>query len=343
MKKNILALRHGIIQSYRRFDLEDATIKQEKQFAVFSANLYNAFPKLSPKKYLPLFKQVHINRRLSFLDVEHVAYPDVLHIDGWNDAWVQGLKDRPGIICTYHTGSYRLVNYLLIQAGMPVSLVVSAKAYQMEEKLKQNLYQHLATDIHAAFELINAEESHALIHMARALRNGRSLVLYIDGNTGTKVEECVARNLVELKFFGQKMRVRKGLAVLAYRLACPIYPIICRRLRNTGVVYSMHKPIIRINADEEASFTNWATKILYKYLEDFLRQYPEQWEGWLYLQDSLMARKAREISPNFDDLREWSLYRNQQKGFLLHRPSYRIYPVELSDYRQLKHWFGTYL
>ncbi|MEH6306174.1 hypothetical protein RYH73_11005 [Olivibacter sp. CPCC 100613] len=343
MKKNILALRQRIIQSYRQFDLTDATIKQERQFAVFSANLYNALPTLSPKKYLSLFKQVHINRRLSFLDIEHAVPPGILHINGWENAWVQCVKDRPGIVCTYHTGSYRLLNYLMIQAGIPISLVVSAKAYQMEEKFKQNLYRGLAKNIHLQVELINAEESHALIRMTRALRNGRSLVLYIDGNMGTKVETGVSHNLLPIKFFGLEMSVRKGLATLAFRLKCPIYPLICRRLRNTGIAYSMHRPIISTQLDEEASFVHWVTKALYKQLEDFLRQYPEQWEGWLYLQEHLVAPRQNCISPNFENWNAWSLYRSRQKGFLLHRPDYRIYPITLNDYDTLKAFFGTYL
>lgn len=335
----IRALRRQLIASYQNFQLEKATVRQEWQFAVCSTNFYHALPHLPQRRYLHTFKQLHINRRLSFLDIEHMSYPGIIQIKGWSLDWLAQIRNKPGIICTYHTGSYRLINYLLASANVPFSLVVAQKALQAEEEAKNRVYQSLAKEWGGTldFDLINAEESHALIHMAKALKEGKSLVVYIDGNTGTETGNDIYRNLLQLDFFNQKIVARKGIAALAYHRHVPIYPILCKRTGHNTIYYQNFPAIMPYTHEEKAFFEERAIRKLYTLLENFLRRYPEQWEGWLSFHNSLIASFIKKRQPNEETpLKEWSIFRHRGKTYGLHRPTYHTYPISRDQYEAIK-------
>lgn len=340
-KNNVLAMRRDIIQSYQSFNLKEASEGAEWQFAVYSANLHNMLPELPQSGYLPIFRNIHTNRRLSFLDIEQVTCPGLLSINGWDNAWATHIRDKPCIICTYHTGSYRLINYLLTKAKVPFSLVVSSRAYKQERKALKTMYTALLKEVGVAADLnlIDAEKSYSLIQMARAIKQGQSLVVYLDGNTGTKVGNNSYRNLLAVNFLSQQMAVRKGLASLAYHMSMPIYPILSMRTHHNCINYRHVNPIFPLANEAHATFTDRATRSLYTLLEFFVREHPEQWEGWLYLQNDLIYNTKAKKPIDLDDCKQWSIYRKKDKAYLLHRPSYESYAIPFADYPLLKGWF----
>ena len=96
------------------------------QYAAFSANLGLFIPQISIKQHPKLFRKALLNQWLANLDE---YYRSQLHIH-----WVSGkeldfdqLRDSPGIVCTYHTGSYRLLSYLLLEQRIPIALLLASK------------------------------------------------------------------------------------------------------------------------------------------------------------------------------------------------------------------------
>ncbi len=339
---SILAQRRETIRSYQTFDLRRASQRIERQFAFYSANLHNIVPLLPKKVYPEIFRQLHANRRLSFLDVEHAPHGHILNISGWDERWAAGLRHRPAIICTYHTGSYRLINYLLAKAGVPFSLLVANGAYRQEQQAMQALYTSLAQQagITLDMELMDAEQPHALIQMARAAKRGRSLLVYIDGNTGTTVAGEAYRNLLQIDFGLQHMAVRKGMAALAHRLGLPIHPVLCERAPDKhfryghSIAYHHLPSLLPLPNESQHDFADRATRTLYAQLATFVTRQPEQWEGWLNVHNQLILDTEPHPAPDLDDPDLWATYRAGNRAYLLHRPSYYTYPVPWKLYRQ---------
>lgn len=349
-RDSILARRREIILSYQNFDLRRASQRIERQFAFYSANLHNIVPLLSKKNYPEIFRQLHTNRRLSFLDVEHAPYNTILNINGWDEQWAAQLRHQPAIICTYHTGSYRLINYLLAKAGVSFSLLVASGAYRQEQQAMQTLYTSLAQQagIKMDVELIDAEQPPALIQMTRAAKRGRSLLVYIDGNTGTTVAGETYRNLLQINFGLQHMAVRKGIAALAHRLGLPIHPVLCERssdkhLPHGHCVAYHYLPDLQPRPNEsQHDFADRATRTLYAQLATFVARQPEQWEGWLNVHNQLILDPEPHPAPDLDDLGVWATYRAGNRAYLLHRPSYYTYPVPWKIYRQYREVYNVH-
>lgn len=322
----------------------------EWQFAIFSANIHNLHPTLPRREYLPAFRRLQANLALSFMDIEHATCPDFMQVTGWDNAWAATLRERPGIVCTFHTGAYRYLNYLLMLAGVPISIVMAGRAVRAEQGLLDRLAVRVAElglcqkpDV----EFIDAEQPHALLRMSRAAKQGRSLLVYIDGNTGvkTQVADGDLRNLLTIPFCGWQMKVRQGVASLAYRLQMPLYPIICERelgrdmQLNQVLTYWHFNPICPLPDESQAVFAARATARLYGLLEHFTIRNPDQWEGWLGLQHHLVLPPPAELNEVESPVR-WATYRRGKQAFLLHRPTYASYRISWKEFYRVYPWYN---
>lgn len=290
--KHLITNRHGRIQAYLRHTPHNTTPQMAREFAYFSANLSNLLPQIPIHDYLTLFNQLQANRMLSDLDIEQAA---VIQAQAWNERWVIDLRKRPGMICTFHTGSYRFLNLLLAKAGVPISLLVAGSALEQERQAFDNRFAPAARQlgIEPDLEFINASLPNSLIRMARAAKRGRCLLVYLDGNTGAGMHKENAGNLITVPFCAGQLRVRKGMAVLAYRLGLPIYPAICVRESAGITVDSSHRlryrhldALLPLAEEDEAVFAARAISLLYTELEEVASNRPYEWEGWLNVHGS---------------------------------------------------------
>jgi len=335
-----LVERSEIVQAYQRFTLSDASDTVERQFAFFSANLSNCFPHINSTHYLDIFKQMQLNRRLSFHDIELMRFPELIRITGWDAGWAAALRHAPAIVCTYHTGAYRLINVLLAKAGVPVSLVISGRAMRHERQELTCLYADVMAQAGRTLnmQLIDAEQPKALLRMARAIDSGRSLLVYVDGNTGTPVKEN--HNLLGVQFGRRRLWVRVGLAALAYRMAIPIYPVCCQRagmgMADNREVQFEHLPAIMPAGSSARQFAGDATEQLYHHLAAFVENKPAQWEGWLALHHHLAPLNPAAPITAMEPLDRWAVYRHNGYRFLLHKPTYMHYALSQQLYERLK-------
>ncbi|MGV3761579.1 hypothetical protein [Parapedobacter sp.] len=340
--EELLEERAGIIRAYQRFTLADASETMERQFAFFDANLSNCFPHVNRADYPDIFMQMQLNRRLSFHDIELMRFPELIRLSGWDVGWAAALRHEPAIVCTYHTGSYRLINVLLARAGVPFSLVVSGQALQHEQQELDRVYTDVMaqTGVALNMQLIDAEQPKALLQMARAIKSGRSLLVYVDGNTGTTAGGRDNRNLLGIDFGHRRLWVRVGLASLAHRLAIPIYPVRCQRAGtgmadNRGVLFE-HLPAIVPAGLSAHRFAGEATDRLYQYLAASVENNPAQWEGWLTLHRNLVQLWSAEPITAMEPLDRWAVYRRKGFRFLLHKPTYMQYVLTRKQYHRLK-------
>lgn len=334
--------RQQLVDEYAYFDLYQASDKTERQFAFFNANIGNCLPNIPYTAYSELFRKMQLNRRLCFHDTQHAAQRGFLTTTGWDTGWASSLCQTPGIICTYHMGSYRYINYLLALSGVPISMVVSGAAYADEhrELSKQYCKVTQAAGVELDMELIDATQPNSLWRMAKAVRLGRSLLVYIDGNTG--VASKGHKNLVPATFLSRQIKARQGVALLAYRLGVPIYPVVCTRgemddpVANRQLTYRLFEPIVPAYNGNMKDFIRKSTRQLYGILADAVRQAPCQWEGWLNIHQHLIletdrAGKGLPEPMEFD----FATLRFRHSPYLLHQPTYQTYRTDWMGYG---HW-----
>lgn len=188
------------------------------------------------------------------------------------------LLGRTSIIATFHTGSYRLLPRWLHMHGIPFSLVVSRTVNLSQGRRFHALAGNPVPEI---FDIIDAEDPSALLSMRRALCAGRHLLIYTDGNTGAR--PLSAKHSVDIPFLDSHLRVRTGLANLAYLANAPIVPVIQQRRCYGDSPFKFQQPIQASHHEKRAHFAQNIMLRLYRMLEQELHEDPAQWENWFHL------------------------------------------------------------
>lgn len=244
-------------------------------YTFFKANVKHFMPNTAKEKLEQAFKEVCLHQHLSWKDLHNEQQEEQPTISGIEPSFIESVKARPGVICTYHLGSYRMINKVLSDAEIRFSLLVNANVF--EEESKQEVSGGFVRD----FDLIDAEQPTALLKMMRALKKGESLLVYLDGNTG--VNSGKEKHVV-VEFMAGRLWVRKGIAVLAQLMQCPIYPLSCLRTSLYSLAYSTAEAIIPPKDKQpDPLFVQRTMQTLYKQLEEIVYTQPFQWECWLYL------------------------------------------------------------
>ncbi len=251
-------------------------------FHFTSAGLFHLLPDVGQGSHERIFRQILLTQQLSYLESRLNELPARLQIENLDMETDSLLKTRPVVICTYHTGSYQLVNLLLALKGVHFSLVVRRKTFREFGKEYQELYKQNNRDANG-LGLIDAESGHCALQMLRALKSGRSLVIYIDGNMGAGNPGAPNTNGCEINFLNRQLIARKGLAYIAHTANVPILGAISYRPDWNSLAIRFGDVICPSAHPDRELFSMLNTQKLYGILEEVVREYPGQWEGWLYL------------------------------------------------------------
>jgi len=256
-----------------------------QRYSRFATNLGLAFPDFSARQQMLHFKRFVLNRQLCFLDEQ---YSDAVICRSDGAPGVPGMTSPPAVIATFHTGSYRLLIHRLVKAGIPVTLPVSRAVRQRQEAdyraiLRSSL---LPAD---ALQVIEAEHPSAGLQLTRAIRGGRTVVGYLDGNLGSGV----GTHLLSVPFFATRLRVRTGLAWLAAKAGVPFTGVICTRQSDGAINWETLPFGSHTMRENPAVFSESCTRKMYERLCSVLSKEPWQWDQWPYLHESFseIARK----------------------------------------------------
>src|SRR5690606_27151081 len=156
-----------------------AETEVHRNFSFCCANLNHFRPDIPMHEMPFIFREIAIRQTLAALDLQHDALHESVAITGWDQGWVEEIRRAPGIICTYHTGSYRLVCRLLASAGMSAALLLSTDILQTQGREFLTIYRRAAGDHpNASLRLIDAERPASFAAMARAIREGLPILAY---------------------------------------------------------------------------------------------------------------------------------------------------------------------
>lgn len=265
--------------------------------ALFRANVFQLLPGFPVQGYPELYRQVLSTQRQAAgqYHTGTAAEMDRL-LTRWQEP-LERIRQRPGIIATFHTGSYRLLSLCLLRAGVPLALVVSGDVATREREQMQRRYGEMTAGRSDTRPLIilEAEDPHVIRKMCRLVAAGYYLLLYVDGNTGAAGDHR-ARSLT-VPFLAGHLRVRQGIGMVSHLAGVPIYPV---RSDWVDIVPGMTQmtllePIWPDRGMDRPAYAAQATRQLYCYLEAAVRQSPGSWECWRYVHQWLVLDRANSL------------------------------------------------
>ncbi|WP_134090840.1 hypothetical protein [Olivibacter sp. XZL3] len=318
-----------IEERYDSFSLAKANDRTLYHYAFFSANLHRFLPHIPWHEHARLFKEMALNQSLSLLDMQYAT----VFADNTLQTAVENLRDQlqaqPGIVVTFHTGSYRLLNFLLTKAGVPISLVVSKHTYMKEGEAFREAFRKLGNGT-GHFDLIVAEQPQALLRMVRSLKDGNNLLLYMDGNTGMRAR---LNQLEEISWFGKPLFVRRGVPYLAHAAQVPIYPVLSER-GATGVDLLILSKIDPAGFVQRTAFIAETCQHLYALLEAVLQKQPEQWTCWPYIHRNLgPSISGNPLSEPENQLSCWSVFKFGSDCYLFDKINYQFFMITSEMYK----------
>lgn len=257
-----------------------AAEQEQARFELVSTALVNYLPLLPVEQHAVVFEQIRSNQQLCITEQGDWSLLSKINLQGAAAQGLALLRNKPFILCSMHTGSYRLLNLWLVQEKIPFALVMGSKVLRQQGEQFREIFCSYAGDT-TGLELIDAEQSRAGLQMLRALRAGRSLVLYLDGQTGVGGETADNKNNCTVRFLAQELYARKGIGWLAHVAQCPILPVLCLRKDGGEHVFHFFSPIEQQERTDRDGFARLVTQQLYDRFGQVIANNPGQWEGWL--------------------------------------------------------------
>lgn len=297
-----------------------------RAFAFFSANLNRMLPQIPLRQHADFFQQCLSYKALATDDDRNIS---ILHADILNKG-AQLALDKPGIIATFHTGPYRLLPLYLMKQKIPFTLLVSRDVAQQQGAANCLLQQRLAgKGKEMLFDTLIVEEPLVLLKLKRAIEAGRFVLAYIDGNMGAARSGRSKRDVL-LSFLGDKLWVKTGVADMAFRLACPFYISVANFDEQGKAWITLYQVLGYAAHKSRAAFIVNTMQKLYNQLEATIREYPMQWEGWLYIHADLERVIDTEQTAY---VRHYMPFEIDGNYFLLHKHSYAAFriPKEIFD------------
>lgn len=313
-----------------------------RKFHIVSAGLLNYLPAIPFVKHEEIYRGILFHRHLSTIEQDCIQALKTCQIEDFSADSLTMLKSKPAIICTFHLGSYRLLNLLLSQHDIPFSLVVSEQVVQIQGADIIEIQSKLSK---STFSLISADAPGSALKMLIELKKGRSLLIYIDGNTGSGRHTAENDNSCRISFLNQALMVRRGIGFLAHATGVPVLPTICYRKSIHEISLKFFELIFPNQQMDRYSFSKVLVQRVYDLAAPYIEKYPEQWEAWLYL-----PKVAQLINPfngakipitavsngelKFDTFR-FGLFKTTKNNYIFDKSNFLSYPIMSGMYDKL--------
>ncbi len=344
--KEYQSKRDDLIVSFENFSIESDE-RLAGQFNIVSASLYNFIPSIPFSSHFQIYKQILLHKKLSILEQQAFPLLDNLIIESEIPDIYYFLQSQPTVICTFHIGSYRLINLLLTKYNIPFSLVIGEEIEKRESPIFSSLFHSFSgSPAIGAFNTINAENAKSGLQMIKELKQGRTLVLYIDGNTGAGINTAENHNSCLIQFMQQHLYVRKGIAALSLIANAPIVTAASYRVSWNDIRLKFFEPILPDRTADRETFAASATQQIYDMAAPIINANPEQWEGWLYIHDTAKIKSNhvphRKPDTKMEKAGLWifnsihfGIFKVGNTAFLLRKRGYFFYEIDSTTYTKL--------
>ncbi|WP_375558891.1 hypothetical protein ACE193_14255 [Bernardetia sp. OM2101] len=339
--------------------------KNSYLFATTSASLFRLLPQVSYSQHKSIFEKLLFNIQLLNLEEKYAElFIEKFEVTDKENILVKAQNEQPFLFCCFHTGAYSILPGLLATKSLDFGFLSNQTLTDRKEKLYFELHHNYCKKhkINSTPEFINVEESKGIWKAIRMLKEGKSLIVYADGNTGSNYSKKESQNTVKIDFLGEDLQVRKGIAFLSYMCNAPIIPVVSSRELSTEELnlkrkYTLLPAIYPPNfADAKSKkdtnlkeeFAAQTMQKLYSILEkeitknDTNSQQISEWEGWVFvnkfftkLQKSIFLLEKKnadksinnKINPYYIFNEERFALIESQKNTLFDKFTYRFFPV----------------
>ena len=337
--------RNALIRQYSTRLMVKQDLKSAMQFNMVSASLLNFLPGIAYTEHENIYRNILLHKKLSILEQDCYFLPDVVKMENLTGEIRRLLQTQPNIVCTFHLGSYRLINLFLIREKIPFTLVMGEAVIEKEGKHFRSIYQQLTGGREQPdLPLINAEAASSGIQMLRELKKGRTLVIYIDGNTGAGKATLDNENGCVIDFLQQQVMARKGIAFLAHAARVPLLTVACYRKAWDDIRLRFFDPLYpNANAARDV-YAQEATQYIFDQVALLIAEHPEQWEGWLYLHKTALIQQPviAKSKPPFIRGKPlcfnhglFGIFKVNDIPYLLKKSEYHFYEIDRHLYDQL--------
>ena len=266
-------------------------------YLLCSANRCNYLP-AHPTTDAEFYEQVMQHRDWAAMDEQEEVVYGMTQFTG-DTSFLADIKSRPRVFCTLHLGSYRQIHHFLLRHGVDFTLVVDQVTLEQQGDKFLALRDDNPVYHGGSLRVLNAEAPSIGLQMIREIKSGRSLLFYIDGNTGVGGMDRQDEKLALISFLGRQIFARKGIAFLAHVTRSPIVPLVAFRHGPADFEMQFFSPIVPDAEQPREAFAVETTQRIFQLFEPALRRHPEQWEGWLYMNHfvDLPALRAEHAAP----------------------------------------------
>lgn len=289
--------------------------------ATSRANILNFLPnKLNEKQLNSFLMDCYYYKGSSMADLD-----DFSLIDTYNVSTPQHVTDvdiykaKPTIFATFHMGSYRVINTYLNVKNFKSVLIVDTEVFESQTEHYIDVYTSIQKERSTTGHLVvlNADEQSTFFKLKQLIKEGYSLIVYLDGNMGAGSRNVSEnKNLIPISLFGNEIYVRKGIGVLAKLLGAQIVPVISH-LDKEKIHLTFYPEYNVFSTDDIHNSISYC----YNLLEKLLVKFPEQWECWLYMHNWINLEKwsiknDQELEENVNNKTEFKF--NKDDYYLVH-------------------------
>lgn len=320
------------------------------RFNLISANLFKFLPHIGFDQHLSIYKEIILHNQLSHFEQLYQETFQYVTPENLTSDTISLMRERPCILSSFHFGTYRLLNTFLIKDKIPYTIVIPKATLEREGETLRKIYAN--GDQADDCRFIEIESPALGLRMIRELKKGRSLFIYFDGYRGTGDIRRSSRDESEgkIRFLDQTIFARKGVAYLAHTANTPLITAISYRRSPEDIRLHFFDPIFPdMNIDRDA-FAQQTTQTVYDRFMPFLKEFPGQWEAWLYLHKSIdcdhlgssgdqrgeVGRPEWETSEQFSlNQSGYGVFKIEEDPFLFNKNTYKTYPIDDSTYELL--------
>lgn len=311
-----------------------------------SANLGNYLPEIPVESHGDILKKILLNKEISLLDGKYEKILDLLHFENLTDDIRSIFTDKPSIIYSFHLGSMQLINHFFAYNKIDFVFVASKKTLDehIGDFLEMAEYQKPTYgEIHLQF--IEADESSSVIKMINALKKGKKLLIYVDGNIGAGEKKADNSNLCKINFLDKPIYVRQGAAVLSYLTGVPLTGVICYRDQKKDIRMRFIDPIYPDRNISRQPESKRLMQAVYNHFSSIVKHYPEQWECWIYLHQNINTNdfsggqiQQSELIPEGKykfNKEDFGLFKIKKEHYLLCKKNYQAFNLLEEAYQFL--------
>ena len=241
-------------------------------FALFSANIHHFFPLISWASHKIMYDKWTEYHQPKLIKTNTIWDINMLF---------PLIEDRPSILCLYHLGYHAQIPTALAHQHIQFDILIDRQVYEKQYDEISEIQSNL---IHknSSYRILFSDDPQVLLKARSTLSQGRHLLIFADGNSGTIKDSMI--NRVEVNFCGKQIQVRKGIGVLSFLLKAPIIPLTHIKINNTFKIVNGDK----INPNEYQKgkdYVFFAMQYLYYFLEQQIKDELYHWESWNYLHE----------------------------------------------------------